>query len=129
MAIVAVDNAEVAAVSTTSLAASLAADGKHVVLADLCDDTPAARLLGTKDPGVRGVTLNGVHLVLAVPDDDNLAPVGPLRRGSAQARHPASRELASACESADLILTLVSLDPSLGADHLRTWAPMTLSSL
>jgi capsular polysaccharide biosynthesis protein len=122
LAIVAVDNTEVAAVSTTSLAASLAADGKHVVLADLCDDTPAARLLGTKDPGVRGVSLNGVHVVLAVPDDDNLAPVGPLRRGSAQTRHPASRELVSACASADLILTLVSLDPSLGADYLRTWA-------
>ena len=61
LAIVAVDNTEVAALSTASLAASLAADGKHVVLADLCDDTPAARLLGTKDPGVRGVSLNGVH--------------------------------------------------------------------
>jgi hypothetical protein len=33
-----------------------------------------------------------------------------------------SREVAAACESADLLLTLVTLDPSVGGEHLPTWA-------
>ena len=71
---------------------------------------------------MRGVNLKGARLVLAVPGGDNVAPVGPLLRSSTQATHPVARELATACASADLILTLVSLDPSLGGDYLRTWA-------
>jgi capsular polysaccharide biosynthesis protein len=122
LAVVAVDNAQVAALSVTSLAMSCAEKGEQVVLADLCSGAPAAQLLGVKDPGVRPLSTDGTHLVLAVPGRDNVAPVGPLARSSPQAGHSSSRELAAACVSADLLLTLVTLDPSLGAEHLATWA-------
>lgn len=122
LAVVAVDDAQVAALSLTSLAMSRAEKGEQVVLADLCSGTPAAQLLGVKDPGIRPLSMNGTHLVLAVPGRDNVAPVGPLPGISLQARHQSSRELAAACASADLLLTLVTLDPSLGAEHVATWA-------
>jgi hypothetical protein len=42
---------------------------------------------------------------------------------AAQAQpEPGEEALAAAYASADLLLTLVTLDPSLGAEHLATWA-------
>ena len=41
--------------------------------------------------------------------------------GQAQ-RSAFTEAVTSACASADLLLTLVTLDPSLGAEHLATWA-------
>jgi hypothetical protein len=61
-----------------------------------------------------------VELVLVVPDPDDVAPVGPLARGSG--RVEAAEPLAAACASADLLLTLATLDPSLGGERLATWA-------
>ena len=60
---------------------------------------------------------------MAVPDRDDAAPVGPLRAitsptGSAQA----GDALVASYASADLLLTLVTLDPALGGDYLATWA-------
>jgi hypothetical protein len=122
LAVVAVDRADVAALALVSLAVSVAAEGRRVVLADLCGSAPAAALVGVKEPGVRGVTVKGAQLVVAVPARDGVAPVGPLRRGPAAGLQRPSRELDAACESADLVLTLARLDPSIGADHLATWA-------
>jgi capsular polysaccharide biosynthesis protein len=123
LAVVAVDWADVAALSAVSLAVSVAAEGKRVVLADLCSSAPAAALAGVKERGVvRGVTVKGAQLVVAVPGRDGVAPVGPLRRGPAAAGQRPSRELMAACESADFLLTLARLDPSVGGDHLATWA-------
>ena len=42
----------------------------------------------------------------------------PRRRGPAQA----GDALVASYASADLLLTLVTLDPALGGDHLATWA-------
>ncbi len=122
LAVVAVDRADVAALALVSLAVSVAAEGRRVVLADLCGSAPAAALVGVKEPGVRGVTVKGAQLVVAVPARDGVAPVGPLRRGPAAGLQRPSRELDAACESADLVLTLARLDPSIGGDHLATWA-------
>jgi hypothetical protein len=150
LAVVAVDRADVAALSLVSLAVSVAAEGKRVVLADLCGSAPAAALVGVKERGVvRGVTVKGAQLVVAVPGSDSVVPVGPFRRGPAAGQRPSrelpggsddggtagsprrgslpgwqrpSRELVAACESADLLLTLARLDPSTGGDHLATWA-------
>jgi hypothetical protein len=60
---------------------------------------------------------------VAVGARDEIAPVGPLRRGRrlAQLAEPAP-ELVAACASADYLLTLVVLDPALGGDYLATWA-------
>jgi len=123
LAVVPADNAQVAALSLVSLAVSCAQEGKQVVVADLSRGARAARLLGAGNPGVGAVRVNGVHLVVAVPDRDDVLPVGPLHRTSPQAQPgPASEALAAAYASADLLLTLVTLDPALGGGHLATWA-------
>jgi hypothetical protein len=67
--------------------------------------------------------VSGAHLVVAVPGRDNAAPVGPVPQKSSENQlGQASEALVAAYASADLLLTLVTIDPALGADHLTTWA-------
>jgi capsular polysaccharide biosynthesis protein len=123
LAVVAVENAQLAASLLVSLARSCAQEGQQVVVADLSVGAHAAHLLGAGDPGVRALSLDGAHLVVAVPNLDDLVPVGPVRRASPQAQSPPSdKTLTAAYVSADILLTLVCLDPLLGAEHLATWA-------
>ena len=123
LAVVPVDDPEVAALSLVSLAVSCAQEGRKVVVADLASGAPAARLLDTKAPGVRSVSVHDARLTLAVPDRGDVAPVGPLSRAPAEAQRSAFTEAVSnACASADLLITLVTLDPSLGGENLPTWA-------
>ena len=118
LAVVPVDNPQVAALSLVSLAVTSAQQGgMQVVLADLCSGTPAAQLLGATDPGVHTVSVNDTDLVVVVPQPDDVVPAGPLSPLAV-----ANEALAAAYASADLLLTLAPLDPSLGADHLATWA-------
>jgi len=126
LAVVPVGDPRVAALSVVSLARSCAQQGQKVVLADLGRGAPAARLVRAKAPGVRKVNVYGVPLTVAVPDRDDLLPVGPLSRVLRRPR-PKSPDrptdpLAVACESADLLLTLADLDPALSAEHLPGWA-------
>jgi hypothetical protein len=124
LALVAVDEPDVAAVALVSLALSSARDGKRVIIADLSPDATAGRLLGTREPGVHTVTAEGQRLVVAIPEPDDIAPVGPLRdpaSGPDRAQRP-SRSLDRAYASADVRLALTVLDPALWADHLATWA-------
>ncbi len=122
LAVVPVDDPQVAALSVVSLAESCARQGSRVVVADLCSGAPAAMLLGAKGPGVHKVTAGGARLVAAVPDPAEFAPIGPLRPTSPRAQTAVAGELAAACASADLLLTLITLDPSVGGEHLATWA-------
>jgi capsular polysaccharide biosynthesis protein len=123
LAVVPVDDPEVAALSLVSLAVSRAQEGRNVVVADLASGAPAARLLDTKPPGVRSVSVHDARLTLAVPDRDDVAPAGPLGRPLAEAERSAfTAAVTNACASADLLFTLVTLDPSLGGEHLATWA-------
>jgi capsular polysaccharide biosynthesis protein len=133
LAVVPVDDLRAPALSLASLALSCAGQGKQVVVADLCSGAPAAQLLGAEGPGVRTVSTHGTSLVVAVPERDgplpaDPLPVGPLPAspldpGSAQAQRSSFTEAVTvACASADLLLTLVTLDPSLGGEHLATWA-------
>jgi hypothetical protein len=123
LAVVAIENGQAAALPLVSLAVSCAQEGQQVIVADLSAGAHAAHLLGAGDPGVRPVNLDGVRLVVAVPDRDDVAPAGPVRRLSPQAEPaPGGEALAAAYDSADLLLTLVSLDPLLGGEHLATWA-------
>jgi hypothetical protein len=64
-----------------------------------------------------------VQLTLAVPGRDELAPAGPLGRmpGDAQPSEFGTA-VAAAVSSAELLLTLVSLDPSIGAEYVPSWA-------
>lgn len=120
LAVVAVDDAEVASVCLASLALSRAQGGSKVVMADLCDGAPGARLLGVTSPGVEGVTVDAARLTVMVPERDDVLPAGPLgtgRKGQGN-RDP----LMAACASADIVLTLATLDPALGGEHLAEWA-------
>jgi O-antigen/teichoic acid export membrane protein len=136
LALVAVDNAAEVAPSLVALAVSYAQEGKQVVLADLADGAPAARLLGIRQPAagtvrVNAVRVHGVSLVLTVPGRDSVALAGPLPRawpaqlevpGIPGPPGPPSEPVAAVYASADLLFTLATLDPAGGADRLPTWA-------
>jgi hypothetical protein len=107
--------------SVVALAMSCAQDGRRVVLADLAEGAPAAALLGAQGPGVRQARAGSAQVVLAVPDSADIAPLGPASRRDGQ-RSEFNEQVNAACGSADLRLSLVSLDPGLGADHLSSWA-------
>jgi hypothetical protein len=123
LAVVPVGDPRAAALSIVSLALSCAQQGDQVVLADLVSGAPAARLLRAGQPGVRTVHMRGVDLVVAVPEREDVAPAGPLGRTAPRAQRSSfSDAVAAGCASADLLLTLAALDPSLDGDHLSTWA-------
>jgi capsular polysaccharide biosynthesis protein len=123
LAVVPVDDRQVAALSLISLAVSLAQQGMQVVVADLADGAPAAGLLGGGEPGVRPVSVHGTRLIVAIPELEDAAPVGPRSRTAMQTqRSPFTEAVTAACSSSDVLLTLAPLDPSLGGDHLATWA-------
>jgi hypothetical protein len=120
LAVVAVDDPRLAALPVVAMAISRARAGWQVVLADLSEGAVAARLLGVTEPGVRIVTADGEQLALVVPESEDLTPEGPLRHVADPSDH--SRPLTVAPDSGDVLLTLVSLDPGVGADHLASWA-------
>jgi capsular polysaccharide biosynthesis protein len=123
LAVVAVDDPQTVASAVASLARARVRAGGQVVVADLSSGAPLARLLGAKGPGVHDVSQDGGRLLVAVPERDDLTPVGPMGDGSSPALWAQPDEaVVAAYSSADLLLTLVTLDPALGADHLATWA-------
>ena len=123
LAIVAVDNAPVVARAVVALATSYASQGNQVVAADLSSGAHMAHLLRVKGVGAHAVSRKGANFTIVVPDRDDAAPVGPLRPAASLARPaPAGDALVAVYASADLLLTLVTLDPALGGDHLATWA-------
>jgi capsular polysaccharide biosynthesis protein len=127
LAVVAVDDAQVVAQAFLSLAASCAAEGKQVAVADLSGGAHLARLLNVSDPGIHAIRQNGANLVLVLPQPEDVAPVGPVPGGASPAV-PAQADpaLVTACSSADLLLTFATLDPAFGGDHLGTWATNTV---
>jgi capsular polysaccharide biosynthesis protein len=123
LAVVAVDNAPAVAPVLAALATSYASQGSQVVAADLSQGAVMAHLLGVKSPGAHLVSHEGANFTIAIPDHDDAVPVGPLRATAAPARHSQVEDaLAASCASADILLTLVTLDPAVGGDHLATWA-------
>jgi capsular polysaccharide biosynthesis protein len=124
LAVVSVDNPRLAAVAVLAVAQSALEQGRRVAVADLSEGAPAARLLGVHSPGVGKVSLDGGQVMLIVPDPDDIAPVGPLGPAAKADKNSAlgGDQVAAASAQADLLLTLVTLDPALGSDHLRTWA-------
>jgi capsular polysaccharide biosynthesis protein len=122
LVVIPADRPEVAALSLAALAVSCAQQGKKVVVADLSPGAHAARLLQSKEPGMRTVTVGDTELILVVPGRGDVVPVGPL---SPVPSLPAGADdaLLEAYGSADVLLTLAAVDPSSGADHLPTWGP------
>jgi capsular polysaccharide biosynthesis protein len=127
LAIVAVDNAPVVARAVAALAWSCASDGTQVVAADLSRGAHLAHLSGVRKPGVHAVSRDGVTFMLAVPDRDDPAPLGPLPTLTSPAgpAHGADALVASDV-AADVLLTLATLDPAVGGDHLGTWGTNTV---
>jgi capsular polysaccharide biosynthesis protein len=121
LAVIAVDDPRLAALPVVAMAVSRARAGWQVVLADLSDGAVAAKLLGVTEPGVRIVTADGEQFALVVPESEDLTPEGPLRH-VAEPRDETARPLPVAPDSGDVLLSLVSLDPGVGADHLASWA-------
>jgi capsular polysaccharide biosynthesis protein len=123
LSVIAVDNAPTVAQAVVALAIAESQQRMRIVVADLSAGTPAARQLGVKGPGISTVTPAGVPIVVVVPAAGEIAPIGPLRPASASGDQvPATGPLADACSGADLILSLVTVDPAVGGDYLATWA-------
>lgn len=122
LAVVSVDNDDAAAVALLVLARSLVRDGKQVIVSDLSAGSRFARLVGAKQDGVHRIQTDGGTLAVAVPDHDSVAPPGPVTGGPRRPLIAANDTLVSAYASTDLMCTLVDLDPSLGGEHLATWA-------
>jgi capsular polysaccharide biosynthesis protein len=123
LAVVAVDDAPTVARAVVDLAVSSADQRKRIVLADLSAGAHAARLLGVDSPGIGKVSPSGVTIMVAVPDADDVAPVGPLQsHASPEGYAQPDESLVTACARADLVLSLVTLDPAYGGEHLATWA-------
>jgi hypothetical protein len=123
--VVPVDDPQVPAICLVSLAISWVEEmGLRVIVADLCSSTPAARLLGVTEPGVHGARSDDGYLVVAIPDREDVTPVGPIPRKAGQTKFPScGQELTAAFATCDLLLTLAPLDPSVGGENLATWAP------
>lgn len=119
LAVVAVDNASLVAPIVVALAVSWAREGKKVVVADLADGV-LAKGVGARTPGVTTVSVQGEQLTAVLPAREDIAPIGPAYRRT-ESPSP-SKELLAACASADLLLTLTTLDPAFGGEHLVTWA-------
>jgi capsular polysaccharide biosynthesis protein len=126
LAIVAVDNARDVADLVARLVRACAGDGKKVAVADLTPGAPAARQLGMRGTGVHQLSVSSPGapvspLVVIVPERDDVAPGGPLRRSGVPVR-PVDPDLAATCRSSDVLITLLTLEPGTGAEHLPTWA-------
>jgi len=126
LAIIAVDNTREVADLVTRLAQACAGHGTRVAVADLAAGAPAARQLGMRGTGVHQLSVSSPGapvspLVVIVPERDDVAPSGPLSPADV-AVEPGRRDLTAAYEAADVLITLLTLDPATGADHLPTWA-------
>jgi capsular polysaccharide biosynthesis protein len=121
LAVVIVDDVPAAAQAVVRLAIAASQQRRQVVLADLSAGAPAARQLGVTSPGIDTVQPEGVSITVVVPEAADVAPVGPLGKPPLGSP-PASERLAEACARADLILSVVTLDPAFSSDYLRNWA-------
>ena len=123
LAVVAVDDVPTVASAVFDLTVSKARQGARVVVADLSDGAPAARLLGVGGSGISKVSVGDAEVFVVVPASEDVTVVGPLRgHASLQGGAQADSALADAAARADLVLSLVTLDPAHGGDHLATWA-------
>jgi hypothetical protein len=96
-----------AAVMLVGTALSLAAEGKRVLLVDMAEGRPLAKLLGSRSKGsaVRTIISGKQQLRLAVAPED-----------------VTTLDLEEVTKDTDAVLLFATADPALGAEHLRRWA-------
>ena len=126
MAVVSVDDVKTCALVVAALAVALAEDGKHVLVADLTESGRLAGMLGVKTPGTHESRFSqpGQRIDVHRPDPDGGPAQGCylLLSDSSRSASSGDIQLDAAWEVADVVLTLTTLRPELGADHLATWA-------
>lgn len=128
LAVVPVDDVQVPAICVAYLALSCVQEASaRVIVADLCDGAPVARLLNAREAGVQDTTVDGWRLVVFVPEAGDVPPLGPLRPASSPGKP--STALSAACQQADLLLTFAPLDAATGSDHLATWAQCAVATV
>lgn len=115
LAVVAVENTKFVATLVSRTAADCARDGKRVMLADLAGGAMARQLVGKTIPGIHAVRQSDGRIMLVVPDPEDFTLTGPLPEGGSSA-------LSKALSEADVLITLVKLDPAVSADYLKSWA-------
>lgn len=124
LAIIALDDVGFVAQAVTRLVALYAQDGQCVVVADLAGGV-LARGLGLNEPGVQTVDIGGGQAVVVLPPPELVAPTGPRARGGSRAT--GNEGLIAQYSACDALITLVVLDPAVGADHLGTWADASVA--
>lgn len=126
LAVVSVDDVPACALAVASLALSVAQEGRHVLVADLSGTGQLADLLGVKTPGTHESRFSepGTRLDVFLPERDSGPSEGCYLRLGDNNRPLDTGDIAldAAWDVADLVLTLATLTPALGADHLGTWA-------
>jgi capsular polysaccharide biosynthesis protein len=126
LAVVSVDDMKVCGLVVASLAYSLAEEGKHVMVVDLTESGMLATMLGVKTPGTHESRMSepGRRIDVHRPDPNGGPAHGCYLRLSDSSRPSSSGDIAldAAWEVADVVLSLATLTPELGADHLGTWA-------
>ncbi|MGW6277601.1 YveK family protein [Kribbella sp. NPDC055071] len=126
LAVVSVDDVKVCGLVVASLAYALAEEGKHVMVVDLTESGLLATMLGVKTPGTHESRLSelGRRIDVHRPDPNGGPAQGCYLRLSDSNRPASSGDIAldAAWEVADVVLSLATLTPELGADHLGTWA-------
>jgi capsular polysaccharide biosynthesis protein len=126
MTVVSIDDVNTCALVVASLAMALAEDGKHVLVADLTESGRLAGMLGVSTPGTHESRFSEPGQRIDVHRADQVgAPAQGCYLHLSDNHRPASSgdiALDSAWEVADVVLSLSTLRPELGADHLATWA-------
>jgi hypothetical protein len=129
LAVVSVDDVPACALAVASLALSVAREGKHVLVADLTGTGHLAATLGVNTTGSHESRFSepGTRLDVYLPDPDGGPVEGCYLRLGDNNRPTESGNISldAAWDVADLVLTLATLTPALGADHLATWASRT----
>ncbi|GAA2789393.1 hypothetical protein [Kribbella solani] len=121
LAVVSVDDVPSCALAVAALAVRLADEGNQVLVADLTSTGVLAKKLGVKEQGTHTSQLSepGRRIDVYLSDPSGLPAEGCYNSRPNGSGDP---ELDAAWESADLVLSLATLTPAIGADHLSSWA-------
>lgn len=126
LTVVAVDDVRTCSTAVASLAYALAESGKKVLVADLTGTGRLAGLLGVTTAGTHDSQFSdpGRRLTVHLPDPSLGPAEGCYLHLGDNNRSSGTGDIAldAAWDVADVVLSLVTLDPAFGADHLGTWA-------
>jgi capsular polysaccharide biosynthesis protein len=108
LAVLTIGKPEPAALCVSTLALSLASEGRRVVLVDMAEGRPLWRIVrGRGEPGMQSIIINDQGLTLVV------APADPT-------------ETQIVADDADFVIVLASVSPALGVEHVSAWASHAL---